>query len=84
MVATVLRFLDRFLVNVDWTERFGEYQEKVGNMAKSDHRMLWLEKEISKGGPRPFQFQLYWLEQKNIIQLMEQWWKDWQKKIVEK
>lgn len=59
--------LDRFFVIAEWIEKFKEDQEKVGNMAKLDHRMLMLQKETNKGGPRLFRFQMYWLEKLDIL-----------------
>lgn len=72
--------LDRFLATTDWTEQFGEFQEQVGSLGGSDHRLVSLTAEKLKGGPRTFRFQLYLFEKPGLPKLMEKWWTE---KVVE-
>lgn len=62
---------DRFLTSASWVEFFGAHQENAGSYTLSDHRMLLFQGYKPFGGPRPFHFELFWLELPNIMQLLE-------------
>lgn len=68
--------LDRFIVSVDWLEIFGQHSEKVGPFAKSDHKMLILHGPSLVSGPKPFRFELFWMEIPLLLKLMAEWWKE--------
>lgn len=66
--------LDRFLANVQWFESFGDHIEKVRGYFKSDHRLLILQETEATGGPKPFHFEKFWFENKDLLPKIKEWW----------
>lgn len=66
--------LDRYLVNPAWVGLFKAHVEKPLGFYNSDHRLLLLQDECLMGGPIPFKFELFWLQDTEILKLMEEWW----------
>lgn len=48
--------------------------EKSLRFFSSIHKMLLLREVKIKGEPKPFRFQLFLLENEELLSLMEKWW----------
>lgn len=66
--------LDRFLANPLWFEIFHDHTEIAKGYHNSDHRLLVLEDSGRAVGPKPFRFELYWLNDAELLDLLKSWW----------
>lgn len=60
--------IDRFIVNTTWIEHFRVHTKRAKGYFRSDHRLLIPQGNGLKPGPRPFRFELFWLEKPKLIQ----------------
>lgn len=56
--------LDRFLVSDDWVARYSKVCQLALPKPCSDHCPILLDSKCESWGPRPFGFELFWLENK--------------------
>lgn len=68
--------LDRFCANLRWMELFQNLEEKTLNYHESDHITIILKEVSVPKDPKPFRFQLFWLEREELLPLIESWWWD--------
>lgn len=59
--------LDHFLVNSNSVEVFGQHVEKPLGFFKSDHRICLLQDVGGGRKPKPFRFQLFWLNNEETL-----------------
>lgn len=56
--------IDRFLVSPSWDDHFQHLSQQLLPSAGSNHLPILLCQERCEMGPRPFRFELMWLEAK--------------------
>lgn len=61
-VPPIMSRLDRFLISGEWAETYPQVVQVA------------LPKPTSDRGPKPFRFELMWLEEKNFHDLIWAWW----------
>ncbi|XP_011626355.1 uncharacterized protein LOC105421274 [Amborella trichopoda] len=66
--------LDRFLVAAEWVEAFPLVFVKSLVRLSSDHLPLLLSMGKSRGGLKPFRFELCWLEKLEVLELIRRIW----------
>lgn len=64
----ILSRLDRFLVFRDWLDVFPEPKPTSGTA------LLFLIQIVKGGVPPLFRFELMWLEEKQFVDLIREWW----------
>lgn len=65
--------IDRFLLNLDWLEKFKLKQWGLPRTL-SDHCSILLKLDDRDWGPKPFKFFIVWLSNPKCLQLMEKAW----------
>ncbi|GKV07790.1 hypothetical protein SLEP1_g19511 [Rubroshorea leprosula] len=66
--------IDRFLIFVDWLEKWGDVKQWGLGRSVSDHCPLVLKNEKVDWGPKPFKFFDAWLEQPDCKELIRKTW----------
>ncbi|GKV00002.1 hypothetical protein SLEP1_g12766 [Rubroshorea leprosula] len=66
--------IDRFLISVDWLEKWGDVKQWGLGRSVSDHCPLVLKNEKVDWGPKPFKFFDAWLEQPDCKELIRKTW----------
>ncbi|XP_026410033.1 uncharacterized protein LOC113305152 [Papaver somniferum] len=68
--------IDRFLLNSKWDNYFPGTTQIAKPRTVSDHIPLLLSTEMGDSGPRPKKFELMWLEDEELPNLMKEWWEN--------
>ncbi|XP_026395851.1 uncharacterized protein LOC113290463 [Papaver somniferum] len=68
--------IDRFLLNSKWDNYFPGSNQIAKPRPVSDHIPLLLSTEMGDSGPRPKKFELMWLEDEELPNLMKEWWEN--------
>ncbi|KAL4180768.1 hypothetical protein AMTRI_Chr12g234070 [Amborella trichopoda] len=66
--------LDRFLISIDWESTFPRTHSIALPKPTSDHCHILLETNLVDSGPKPFRFELTWLEETSLLNLLPNWW----------
>lgn len=69
-----LRKLDRFLVSSEWEEKYASSSNCSLPNTCSDPCPILLDYVTVILGPRPFQFELMWLEDGTLLPLLKELW----------
>ncbi|XP_026396904.1 uncharacterized protein LOC113291602 [Papaver somniferum] len=67
--------IDRFIINSKCDEFFSGTHQVAKPRLTSDHSPLQLSLSMVINGPRPFKFELMWLQDGNLYSIMEVWWR---------
>lgn len=65
--------IDRFLISLDFDLHFPSISSSVLGKPLSDHAPIKFVCDLSYWGPSPFRFEFMFLEDPNILVLMEKW-----------
>ncbi|GAU21871.1 hypothetical protein TSUD_33680 [Trifolium subterraneum] len=68
--------LDRFLISDEWALKWGIGSLWALPRDVSDHCTLILKYNHGDWGPKPFRFNNFWLENKNLKEVVERFWVD--------
>ncbi|KAL4203562.1 hypothetical protein AMTRI_Chr01g128610 [Amborella trichopoda] len=66
--------LDRFLISLDWESTFPETHSIALPKPTLDHCPILLETKLVDSHPKPFRFELTWLEEPSLLNLFPSWW----------
>lgn len=66
--------MDRFLFSVDWMDKAHMIVREALHKWGSNHIPIMLQIEQIPSGPRPFQFELMWLEISGFKEKLKSWW----------
>ncbi|KAL4202189.1 hypothetical protein AMTRI_Chr02g262430 [Amborella trichopoda] len=66
--------LDRFLFSTDWEEKFPSSHFVALPIPVSDQCPILLSTLAVNRGPKPFKFELAWMEEKSLSSLIPTWW----------
>ncbi|KAL4181499.1 hypothetical protein AMTRI_Chr12g237630 [Amborella trichopoda] len=66
--------LDRLLTSVDWDEKFPKTTSLALPKPASSHSPILLDTNAIPRGPCPFRFELHWLQDSNLLPLVQSWW----------
>ena len=77
-VPPIMSRLDRFLISGEWADLYPHSIQVVLPKPTSDHCPIVLDSRLEYWGPRPFRFELMWLEEKGFSDLICSWWSDFQ------
>ncbi|XP_026396833.1 uncharacterized protein LOC113291524 [Papaver somniferum] len=66
--------IDRFLLNSKWDNYFPGTTQMAKLRPVSDHITLLLSTEMGDSGPRMNKFEIMWLEDEKLPELMKEWW----------
>jgi len=66
--------IDRFLVSLEWEERFPEVIQKRLPRLLSDHFPLLLDCGAPREGNKYFKFENMWLKHEGFVELVKNWW----------
>lgn len=72
-----LRDLIIFLANSQWCDLFLLWSICYGQVAYSEHYLIWLDKNrtrINRNGSKPFRLELMWVNQETCTNIIEQVW----------
>jgi len=68
--------LDRFLVSVEWEEKFPDLIQKRLPRLLSDHFPICLVAAELERGKSPFRFENMWLAADGFSDIIEEWWRE--------
>ncbi|KAL4202883.1 hypothetical protein AMTRI_Chr02g265770 [Amborella trichopoda] len=66
--------LDRFLLSIEWEHAFCGSLAYTLPKPTSDHCPIALDTESVHRGPKPFRFELAWLQEASLVELISVWW----------
>ncbi|KAL4180659.1 hypothetical protein AMTRI_Chr12g266970 [Amborella trichopoda] len=66
--------LNRFLTSLQWDDAFLGNHAMALSKPTSDHCSILLQTHLAHRGPKPFRFELVWLEESSLSSLIPQWW----------
>lgn len=66
--------MDRFLVSAEWDMAFPFLKGVARPRPVSDHVALVLCGKMPSGAPRPFKFEIMWLQYLDFNGLVKAWW----------
>ncbi|KAL4194048.1 hypothetical protein AMTRI_Chr05g57320 [Amborella trichopoda] len=66
--------LDRFLLSLDWEVAFLDSHALTLPKPTSDHCPILHDTQAIYRGPKPFRFELAWLEEHSLLSLIPSWW----------
>lgn len=76
----IMSRLDRFLVSSEWMDVYSDAYQLAFMKPASGRYPIMLGSKCERWGPNPFRFELIWLEEKEFLQLIAEWWKELQLK----
>lgn len=65
-VPPIMSRLDRFLISGEWAEMYPQVVKVALPKPTSDHCPIVLDSRVISWGPKPFCFELMWLEEKKL------------------
>ena len=68
--------LDRFLVNEEWDNHFGNARQFLLPRPMSDHFPILMDGGGLRRGPIPFRFENMWLKAEGVKDLLKLWWEE--------
>ncbi|XXG85714.1 hypothetical protein AAC387_Pa11g0748 [Persea americana] len=71
----IMSRLDRFLVSNDWVDMYPDVVLSTLPKPASDHCPIMFDSNCERWVPAPFLFELMWSEEKEILNLISDWWK---------
>ncbi|KAG9448166.1 hypothetical protein H6P81_014294 [Aristolochia fimbriata] len=72
----IMAKLDRFLVNQEWIDIYGNTSGRILPRTTSDHSPILLETDPENWGPKPFRFEEEWLLEKGFKDKLNTWWQE--------
>jgi hypothetical protein len=66
--------IDRFLVSLEWEERFPAVTQRRLSRLHSDYFPLLLDCGAPRGGNRYFKFENMWLKYEGFVEQVKKWW----------
>ena len=64
----------RILISGEWADLYPQCIQVALSKPTSDHCSIVLDSRLESWGPKPFQFELMWLEEKGFKDLIRAWW----------
>ncbi|KAG9458671.1 hypothetical protein H6P81_003179 [Aristolochia fimbriata] len=74
----IMAKLDRFLVNQEWLDTYGNTLGRILPRITSDHSPIMLKTEPENWGPKPFRFEEEWLLEEGFKDKLKTWWQEGQ------
>ncbi|KAL4184365.1 hypothetical protein AMTRI_Chr10g225250 [Amborella trichopoda] len=74
--------LDRFLISINWEEQFPISLSMALPKFTSDHCPILLDTNAISRGPRPFRFELHWLQEKGLLAPIQTWWNSFNSQVT--
>ncbi|KAL4180208.1 hypothetical protein AMTRI_Chr13g124080 [Amborella trichopoda] len=73
--------LDRFLLSLGWEDLFPGSHALTLPKPTSDHCPILLDTQTICRGPKPFRFELAWLEEQSLLTLIPSWWNSFSSQV---
>ncbi|KAL4185171.1 hypothetical protein AMTRI_Chr10g4610 [Amborella trichopoda] len=73
--------LDRFLLSLDWEVAFPDSHALTLPKPTSDHCPILLDTQAFSRWPKPFRFELAWLEEQSLVTLIPIWWNSFSSQV---
>ncbi|KAL4194693.1 hypothetical protein AMTRI_Chr05g60730 [Amborella trichopoda] len=73
--------LDRFLLSLNWEEHFPGSHAMALPKPTSDHCPILLDTRAVRRGPKPFRFELSWLQEESRPTLISIWWNSFSSQV---
>ncbi|KAL4182307.1 hypothetical protein AMTRI_Chr12g241850 [Amborella trichopoda] len=73
--------LDRFLLSLNWEEQFPRSFASALPKPISDHYPIILDTTTIRRGPKPFRFELAWLQKESLSTLIPTWWNSFSSQV---
>lgn len=72
----IMSRLDRYFISTEWADLYPQTVQTALPKPNSDHCPIVLNSRWESWRPKPFRFELIWLEEKGFKELIRSWWSD--------